>query len=101
MGVIEYFTTRTHSNQPKPIKVIYTGGYEELYDGTEYVLDVPDDLKRACLMQAVFEFRRRRDLGLLSVTTPDGSISKNTAAELLPDVKKSIMEYKNYSYMRL
>lgn len=101
LGVVEYFTPRNHSNQPKPIKIVYTGGYEEVYSDSEYVLDVPDDLARACLLQVVFEFRSRRDLGLLSVTTPDGSISKSRSAELLPNVKKILDSYRNYPTLRL
>ena len=102
-GIVQYFTPRTHCNEPKCIKFVYTGGYEEVYTDGENVLDVPDDLKRACYMQVAFEFRRRRDLGLLSITTPDGSISKESAASLLPEVKNVLDSYKHIggTYLRI
>jgi hypothetical protein len=36
-------------------------------------LEVPDDLQLATLMQVSHTFRRRRDAGLTSVSTPDGA----------------------------
>lgn len=94
-GMVEYFTERTHCNEPKCMKFVYTGGYEEIYSDGENVLDVPDDIKRACLLQSVFEFRRRRDVGITSVSTPDGSIGKPNPGNLLPEVVSILKSYRN------
>jgi len=90
---------------PQALKVIWTGGYAEIQtakeEGTEEgtgVLAVPDDLARACIMQSVYDFRRRNDLGLSSVSMPDGSISvAQGPSGLLSEVRYIL----NESYRRL
>lgn len=99
-GIVEYFTDRIHCNEPKCIKFVYTAGYEEIYTEGEDVLNVPDDLKRACLLQSVFEFRRRRDIGLTSISTPDGSISKSITGTLLTEVSDILKSYRNKASTR-
>ena len=66
------------------IKVRYDGGYT----------DLPRDLKRAIIKQIVYSFRRRKDLGLMSVTYPDGSINKMSIDEWLPDVEQVLNRYR-------
>ena len=45
-------------------------------------------LQRQLCKQVSYEFRRRKDPGLTSVTSPDGSISKFSIDEWLKSVKK-------------
>lgn len=73
----------------KIFKVQYDGGYSPS--------DFPKDLKRAMIKQIAYTFRRRKDLGLMSVTSPDGMISKMDVSKWLPEVKKVIDKYKRYS----
>jgi len=68
------------------IKVQYDGGY------TPDTL--PKDLRRAILQQIAYEFRRRKDPGLTSVTFPDGSINKFSINEFLPSVEKILDRYR-------
>jgi len=60
------------------IKVKYDGGYDsDTINGS---------LKMALLKQISYRFRRRKDLGLSTVTYPDGSISK------MADIKQFLLE---------
>ncbi|MBN1253988.1 MAG: phage head-tail connector protein [Deltaproteobacteria bacterium] len=91
-GLIE-FVYDTGTPRPRQVKVVYTGGYTE----TSGVLGVPDDLKHACKEQVAFEFRRRKDLGLASVSMPDGSVSVHQPADLLKNVQKILESYRRIS----
>lgn len=66
----------------KVLKAIYDGGYAED--------SLPISFRRAMIKQVGFEFRRRKDPGLQSITYPDGSINKYTIDEWLKDVKREI-----------
>jgi hypothetical protein len=48
----------------------------------------------AVIMQTAFIFRRRKDIGLSSISLPDGSISVVAPTELLPEVKAVLKEYR-------
>jgi hypothetical protein len=64
------------------IKAIYDGGYEED--------DYPPALRRKLLKQVSYEFRRRNDPGLSSVSAPDGSVQKFDIGEWLKDVEAEL-----------
>jgi len=77
---------------PMVTEVTYTGGYSP--DAEGILTNIPSGIKRACLMQTVFEFRRRKDIGLTGVNGPDGSVTKFSAFELLPEVKDLLKLYR-------
>lgn len=68
------------------IKLIYTGGYTESGSGNSLELACPDTLKRACNLQAQYEYQHRKELGLTSFSMAGGSISQ-APLELLDEVK--------------
>jgi hypothetical protein len=67
----------------RSVKVVYDGGYEED--------DFPASLRRKLLKQVSYEFRRRSDPGLSSVSYPDGSVQKFSIGEWLPDVEAELL----------
>jgi hypothetical protein len=64
------------------ITATYDGGYAED--------DLPVSLRGALIKQIAYNFRRRKDPGLSSVTFPDGTIQKHSIDEWLKDVKKEL-----------
>ena len=88
-GLIE-FTGKTSEAKPNIIEVTWTGGYST----TDEVLDVPDDLKMVCTLQCAFQFKRRKEPGLRSVSTPDGAINSYAPNTLLPEVERVLRTYK-------
>ena len=89
IGLIEFITSPTDTT-PKAVSITYTGGYAE----TSGVLAVPDDLKHACIEQVIFLFRRRKDIGLSSVSMPDGSINVLTPNDWLKSVLGTLAKYR-------
>ncbi len=59
-----------------------------------YLSGIPDDIRLAAIMQMAFTFRRRKDIGLSSITLPDGSISKNVPVKLLDEVMDILRPYR-------
>lgn len=90
-GVI-YFSTPQYSTKPLALEVTYTGGYKE---GIENILLVPDDLKKACLYQVAYEFKRRHELGATAFNMPDGSLQIQPIG-LLPEVEKILRAYRRF-----
>ena len=83
---------------PKALKVTYTGGYDAFYEGEgsppEGYNPVPDDLEMAARTQVAYDFNRRKDVGLESVSFPDGSIQKVSSGEFLSSVKQVLDRYR-------
>ena len=92
-GIVEFYYTLTYSH-PKQLKIDYYGGYQE----SNSIIEVPDDLQYACILQCAFIYRRRKDIGLQSVNLPDGSLNVMAPNDLLPDVKQILNTYKNYIF---
>jgi hypothetical protein len=90
-GYIE-FQTSTVKGEPREISVSYTGGYE--WTSGSGRLDVPIDLMFACLLQAALVFRNRRNLGVVSITLPDGSVNVSSQNEFLPQVVTVLDRYR-------
>ncbi len=64
---------------------------------SRYTLDplpVPDDLKRACLIQTAHDYKRKGDLGLGAVKVGDGAINVLTKMDLLPEVKSILKQFR-------
>jgi hypothetical protein len=85
-GRIQFYIAPTLS-VPKQIKIIWTGGYVSYKT-------LPEDIQLAVVLQTSFLFKRRKDIGLLSVSMPDGSISTNNQTELLPEVVKILKSHR-------
>ena len=54
------------------------------------------DLKRACAEQCTYEWKRRNDRGLSSVSFANGSVNKYQVEEWLTKVEKILNRYKRY-----
>ena len=79
---------------PKEILVTYTAGY----NATGNSITLPHDIRYAALQQIAYEFGRyqRKDLGLDSITYPDGSITR-TQTGLLKEVKEILDSHKRWT----
>lgn len=64
---------------------------------TMLIGDVPVDLQNAIAKQVAYEWQRHKDLGLSSVTFPDGTISKLETDLFLSEVKQVLDYYKVYT----
>lgn len=78
---------------PMTIKIEYEGGYDsvETLNG-DY--PIPYDLKLAFIRQVQYDVKRRKDIGLTSVTFKDGNINKMPLVELLPQVASTLDYYR-------
>lgn len=83
-------TTGEFINGLKILQATYTGGYDED--------NIPEPIRRRLIKQMEYEFRRRKDPGLSSVTYPDGSVNKFIIDEWLPDVKEVLRRRKRYIF---
>ena len=92
MGGIEWYPGE------QALQVIYTGGYDPAsaygQSGTVNYTAIPGHLEEAVRHQVVYEFRRRKDLGLQSISFPDGSIQVQNKDPWLPKVKAVLDDFK-------
>jgi len=77
---------------PRQVSITYTGGFGWSVGSGR--VDAPTDLSFACLLQAAFIYKNRRNLGAVSISLPDGSISSNVQGEFLPQVQSVLDRYK-------
>jgi hypothetical protein len=75
----------------RSIKLTYTGGYVYTVSAGHTVL--PNDVKYAATMQSAYSFKRRKDVGLQTVSFPDGNIQKFDSGPLLAEVKGYLSPY--------
>jgi len=88
-GIVE-FPTPPSDSKPRIVKIDWTGGYAE----TNNVIQVPDPIKYACIIQTVHNYRRRRDLGINAISMPNGSMSINERGDLLEQVKALLKPFR-------
>lgn len=92
---------RINTNWPQieeGIQVVYRGGYcpaGQTPGESEFAM--PADLREAAIEQTSFIFKRKDDIGLSGVGFEGGSISKFSAIDLLPIVKKILETYRKVS----
>jgi len=96
-GLIEFQQSSIPSyTDPKEVVIVWTGGYAVSGEGDTECLAVPTNIQEAALRQCVYNFRRRKDIGVSSVSMPDGSVNKSPIdAFLLPEVKDLLRNYRN------
>jgi len=96
VGLIEFpeFSVPLYMN-PNELEITWTGGYAEIGATDDKYLDVPLNIRDATMIQVAYTFRRRKDIGVASVSLPDGSISKNPIDNrLLPEVRSSLSAFR-------
>jgi hypothetical protein len=95
-GLIEFQKDAIPSYQdPKEVVITWTGGYATSGEGDTECLAVPEDIQDAALKQVVYNYRRRKDIGVSSISMPDGSVTKMPIdASLLPEVKDELIKYR-------
>jgi hypothetical protein len=92
--------SKASESEPLNVKLSYYGGYAELTAGTPAVgtgiLDIPSDMKYAVIQQCAYLFKRREELGVQSISLPNGSISLSGEIDLLKYVKDSLSKYSRH-----
>ena len=76
----------------RSIKVTYIGGFVYLATPGSHIV-LPNDIKYAATLQVAYSFKRRKDVGLQTVSFPDGSIQKFDTGPLLAEVKGYLAPY--------
>ncbi len=77
----------TFTEGPGAVQVVYTGGL------ARDVFAVPADLRQAAAKQVAFEFQRKKQLGVVSMSTEGASVSMELERDLLADVKRTLQNY--------
>lgn len=86
----------TYTDGPFPggqnaLQVSYIGGY---LDASNALTTIPKDLQLAIANQVVWEFRRRKDFGLVDVSMPNGVITKQADDWFIPMVASVLESYR-------
>ena len=91
-GTVYFIDWLTETESWQQLKVIYVGGYAyDVEPNADVLTAAATDLHLvriagAVRKQAAKEFLRRKELGILSFTMPDGSLSVMESAPWLPEV---------------
>lgn len=95
-GLIEFQKASIPSyTDPKEVVITWTGGYSASGESDTECLNIPLTIQEAALRQCAYNFRRRKDIGISSVSMPDGSVNKNPIDSfLLPEVKDLLRVYR-------
>jgi hypothetical protein len=103
LGAIYFDDWVTDAETARGMKVVYTGGYTYAVapNETDVLTAAGTDLHLVRLANAVKkqsakEFWRRKELGLATLTMPDGSISALEALPWLPEILDVIAQEKRY-----
>ena len=75
-----------------PVTVIYTGGYTTTVIGSETILNIPDGLKRAALIQIIHDINTHKKPGAETIQTDAGTITTPPFG-LLKEVKSMLEPY--------
>jgi len=79
------------------VRVVYTGGYVAPGDTVgSGETALPDELREAAIRQCVYEFQRKDQLGVTSVSAMGTSYTRPDSIEFLPSVKKVLNRYKRW-----
>ncbi len=99
-GVVEFDYQPTYI-EPKQIVIDWLGGYETFTTTVSgvvktelYSSELPDGIKFATLMQSAFVYRNRLQLGVQSISLPNGSLGNIFSGDLLPEVKDILKMYR-------
>jgi hypothetical protein len=86
---ILYSLLGSWDSEPDSVQIVYRGGYcgADLTPDTGETA-VPADLREAAILQSVWIFQRKDDMGLLNISGVGGSISKQIDMTLLPYVQR-------------
>ncbi len=80
------------------LRVTYTGGFDPAppvgQDPPAGYAPIPADLEGVICRQVAYEWRRRNDTGIRSVSLPDGTINKMDVGEWLEPVEKTLRRYR-------
>ena len=85
-----YYEGRPWHKARGALQVKYTGGYSD----TAGVLNVPDDLKKACIMQVSYLMDRRKSMGVRNVSGQEGSLNFESSYDFLPVVARIVSRYR-------
>lgn len=94
-----YRLAASWSSGPDENQVVYKGGYVgpgATVSAGETAL--PNDIREAAIMQVQFVLNRRGDVGLTAVSSTGMSITKFSAMDLLPLVKKTLNMYRRKGF---
>lgn len=96
-GLIEFAFEPAYI-EPKQISISWIGGYAVTTVSVASVsknilVDIPDGIKFAALLQTVFTYRTRLHVGESSIVYPQGSMN-TFLGDLLPEVKSILLMYR-------
>jgi hypothetical protein len=97
-GIVGFKWAGAWPQGDKALQVTYTGGYDPApvddEEPDEDYVAIPADLEGAVCRQVVYEWRRRNDPGISSVSLPDGTINKMQVDEWMKDVVATLKRYR-------